>query len=245
MKFSQIPRIYANIKLIESRLLELPEDNAHYHKTVLRLRAGDCVRIFNNKDGEFIAQIINITKSNLSAQITNIFRTAIPLEAEIILGLSIIKNDRMLDAISMAVQLGVTQIVPLITQRVQSGNINNQKLSKCIIEYTQQSERLAPPTLEPAMSLPLFLKRYYNNFILYANENEDDNNTLLRFMKTLPVRVVLIIGPEGGYSDSELKLLDSTDNCYSISLGASVLRTETAVAACLAQIQLLRCKQNV
>lgn len=239
MKFSQIPRIYANIKLIESCLLELSRDNMHYLKTVLRLRVGDSFRIFNNQDGEFIAQITDITKNNLSAQINNIFRAITP-EPEIILGLSIIKNDRMLDAINMAVQLGATKIVPLVTQRVQSGNINSQKLVKCIIEYTQQSERLVPPTLEPTIVLPLFLEKYYNKFILYANENEEDNNTLFRFATTLPASIIIIVGPEGGYSASELKLLESTDNCHSISLGSSVLRTETAVAACLAQIKLLR-----
>ncbi|WP_375326974.1 16S rRNA (uracil(1498)-N(3))-methyltransferase [Candidatus Tisiphia endosymbiont of Nemotelus uliginosus] len=244
MKFSYLPRMYANIPIIESCVLTLPEDNIHYLNTVLRLKIGDSVRIFNHKDGEFIAQIINITKSNLSVQINNILRTPTQ-DPEVILGLSIIKNDKMRDAINMAVQLGVTQIVPLIVQHVQSHHINRQKLLKCIIEYTQQSERLVPPTLQEITSLTLLLEKNSTNFVLYANENEDENNTILRFAKTFPTNILVIVGPEGGFTSEELKLFKSTANCHGISLGSTVLRSETAVAACLAQIKLLQSSRHV
>ncbi len=242
MKFSSLPRIYANIKLIESCLLTLPADNIHYLLAVLRLKTGDHFRIFNNRDGEFIAQIISNSKNNLVVEVNNLFRN-FTSEPAVNLAMAIIKNDRMLSAISMAVQLGATMITPLVTDRSQRYNINSQKLVRCIVEYTQQSERLVPAHLESTVSLSLFLDKNYNQFILYANEEEDENNTLLKVVGNYAsnlANISVIVGPEGGFSVSELKMLSSKANCHSISLGSTVLRSETAVASCLAQIKLLR-----
>ncbi|WP_375318825.1 RsmE family RNA methyltransferase [Candidatus Tisiphia endosymbiont of Oplodontha viridula] len=281
MKISRLHRIYSNIKLIENYSLNLAEDHSHYLKTVLRLKIGDHFRIFNGIDGEFIAQITDITKNNLRVDLTNILRKVI-IEPDLTLGISIIKSDRMLYAIDMAVQLGVTKIIPLVTERSQFHNVNNQRLIKCIIESTEQSERLIPPILMPLTSLSLFLKQNIDNSIIYANENEDENNTLLKIMpilysndlknednkqgasmlgvqlirehtyapqvfteansskqKSIHSNISVIVGPEGGFSPNELKMLSLRPNSLSISLGANVLRTETAVATCLAQIKLL------
>lgn len=237
MKFSNLPRIYANIKLIESHTLELPEDKAHYLKMVLRLKSGDYFRIFNGIDGEFIAQITNITKNNLFANVASTSRKVFP-EPEINLAISIIKNDKMLDAVNMAVQLGVTRIIPLIADRSQFRNINISKLSKCIIEYTEQSERLVPPTLETSIVLDSFIKQNPNQSIFYANENEETDNNILKIKQYIAPNISVLVGPEGGFSPNELQLFASANNCYSFSLGSTVLRAETAVAACLAQVKL-------
>ena len=239
MKTSRLHRIYTNIKLIENYSLNLAEDHSHYLKTVLRLKLGDHFRIFNGTDGEFIAQITGITKNNLHVGLTNILRKA-TVEPELTLGISIIKSDRMLDAIDMAVQLGVTKIIPLIAERSQFRTVNTQRLMKCIIESTEQSERLIPCILMPVVSLRLFLEQTLDNSIIYANENED--NTLLKIMpiysSDISANLSVVVGPEGGFSQNELQMLSLRPNTLSISLGPNILRTETAVATCLAQIKL-------
>ncbi len=242
MKISNLHRRYANVKLIEASSLDISEDYHHYLKNVLRLKIGDHFRIFNGTDGEFIAQITSIGKHNLSVSLVSILRKPI-LEANITLAISIIKNDKMLDALNMAVQLGVTKIIPLIAERSQYRNINEQKLLKSIIESTEQSERLTPPILAPLTLLATFLEDNIDNMILYANEHEDENNTLSTILP-LDHIITVIVGPEGGFSPSELKMLSAKSNTRSISLGKNVLRTETAVAACLAQINLLRANRR-
>lgn len=241
MKFSHLHRIYTNIKLIENYSLNLAEDHSHYLKTVLRLKVGDHFRIFNGTDGEFIAQITGMTKNNLHVGLTNILRKA-TVEPELTLGISIIKSDRMLDAIDMAVQLGVTKIIPLIADRSQFRTVNTQRLMKCIIESTEQPERLIPCILMPVVSLSIFLEQTLDNSIIYANENEDENNTLLKIMpiysSDISVNISVVVGPEGGFSQNELQMLSLRPNTLSISLGPNILRTETAVATCLAQIKL-------
>ncbi|WP_410521486.1 RsmE family RNA methyltransferase [Candidatus Tisiphia endosymbiont of Metellina segmentata] len=148
----------------------------------------------------------------------------------------------MLDAIDMAVQLGVTKIIPLIAERSQFRTVNTQRLMKCIIESTEQSERLIPCILMPVVSLSLFLEQTLDNSIIYANENEDENNTLLKIMpiysSDISANLSVVVGPEGGFSQNELQMLSLRPNTLSISLGSNILRTETAVATCLAQIKL-------
>lgn len=239
MKISHLPRIYADTKLGERILLNFEKDYYHYLKIVLRLKVDDCFRIFNEIDGEFIGQITNITKNSISVLLINLFRV-VEKEPKLTLGLSVIKNDRMLDAISMAVQLGVTTITPLITDRSQFHKINSEKIKKYIIESTQQSERITPPNLLPLLSLNDFLKQNSSDLTLYANENEITNKSLLT-IKLIPCsNIAVIVGPEGGFSENELSVLAVSNNCISFSLGHNVLRTETAVAACLAQVTLLR-----
>ncbi|WP_341751547.1 MULTISPECIES: 16S rRNA (uracil(1498)-N(3))-methyltransferase [unclassified Candidatus Tisiphia] len=241
MKTARLHRIYTNIRLIENYSLNLAKEHSHYLKTVLRLKVGDHFRIFNGTDGEFIAQITGITKNNLHVGLTNILRKA-TVEPELTLGISIIKSDRMLDAIDMAVQLGVTKIIPLIAERSQFRTVNTQRLMKCIIESTEQSERLIPCILMPVVSLSLFLEQTLDNSIIYANENEDENNTLLKIMpiysSDISANLSVVVGPEGGFSQNELQMLSLRPNTLSISLGSNILRTETAVATCLAQIKL-------
>ncbi len=143
MKFSNLNRIYINNALAANSKIELTDNQGHYIKTVLRLKIQDQFRVFNNVDGEFIAQINNIGKNNLSINITNLLRKPTPLPS-LTLGLAIIKPENFLLAINMATQLGVTKIVPLITERCQLRNVNNERLLKCTIEATEQSERLSP-----------------------------------------------------------------------------------------------------
>jgi 16S rRNA (uracil1498-N3)-methyltransferase len=243
MKFSRLPRIYANISLIKSNSLNITEDNNHYLQKVLRLKIGDQFRIFNGVDGEFIAQITNMTKNNLSILLTDILRQPLIEDADqIILGISLIKTDRMLDAVNMAVQLGVTKIVPIIAERSQYRSINEQKLLKIIIEATEQCERLNPPILALPTSLEVFVKSTPDITLLYANEHEHKYCTMLEAADKITytaLDISIIVGPEGGFSPNELELFASQPHAISFSLGANILRTETAVATCLAQYALL------
>lgn len=237
MKFSKLTRVYTSNKLIENQTLNLDNCYRHYLKNVLRLKVGDKFRIFNGQCGEFLAQIDDITKSSLSINLIAFLRKPIT-EPILVLGLSIIKNDKMLEAINTAVQLGVTGIIPLISERSQFRTINIDRLQKCIIEATEQSERLNPPYLGSLTSL----NNYHHldlEMIIYANENEVVENSMAK-LKFLATKISLIIGPEGGLTEREINMLAAWQNTYSVSLSSNVLRSETAVCVGLAQLQLVR-----
>jgi 16S rRNA (uracil1498-N3)-methyltransferase len=238
MKFSTLPRVYYDSALSENAVINIDATYLHYLKNVLRLKVNDSFRIFNGTNGEFIATIKEIMKHSLFIDINNLIRKPEIIQ-NLTLGICIIKMDRMLDAVNMAVQLGVSKIVPLIAQRSQFKTVNHDRLSKCIIEATEQSERLTPPLLHQTTLLKSYRLETYDT-IIYANENEDKANSLVKRVDSLQSNLSFIVGPEGGFSNEELEMFSLWGNAFSISLGSNILRTETAVAAGLAQIMLFK-----
>lgn len=236
MKISSLSRIYTNIILTENKTIYFIDDDNHYLKNVLRVRLGTKFRVFNGTGGEFLAQIMDISKNSVTALIAECLSQP-KVEKPLILMLSLIKIDKMLDAIDNAVQLGVTEIIPVIAQRSQIHTINIQKFSRRIIEATEQSERFSPPLLHQIIKLTDYNSRV-SNTIIFANENEDPRHNITQL--NLEGCITAIIGPEGGFTDNELEFLHHLKNSHSVSLGSAVLRTETAVTTILAQLQLLR-----
>jgi 16S rRNA (uracil1498-N3)-methyltransferase len=232
-----LKRLYCNILLKKDVIYNLNCSKVHYLKTVLRLKKGDYFRIFNEVDGEYIALINDITRNCVSIILHNCLRKPVK-ELVLILGLCIIKANKMEDAIDMAVQLGISEIVPLIAQRSQMSSINYERIMKCIIRATEQSERLQPPILRDVTTLTEFCNKSEGCTIIYANENEIIGNSINDISCALD-NISLIIGPEGGFSEEE-RIMLSSQHCYSISLGTNILRSETAVVTALAEIQLCR-----
>ncbi|KYP98661.1 16S rRNA (uracil(1498)-N(3))-methyltransferase [Rickettsia endosymbiont of Proechinophthirus fluctus] len=232
-------RIYINSRLAENSKIELARDHhVHYVKTVLRLKVNDCLRLFNGTDGEFLAQINDIGKNNLSVRLKEQLKKPYT-ESTLTLAVAIIKQDKLMLAINMATQLGITKIIPLITRWCQFRSVNIERLTKCVIEATEQSERLTPPIIEKAITIQDYLKKN-NNLMLYANEHEKEENSILRISSSLSNSdITIIVGPEGGFTNAELELLASYKNTKSISLGSNILRAETAAITAIAQVRLL------
>ncbi|AFB20771.1 16S rRNA (uracil(1498)-N(3))-methyltransferase [Rickettsia canadensis] len=230
-------RIYINSHLAENSKLELANDHIHYIKRVLRLKVNDGLRIFNGTDGEFLAQITDIGKNNLSVKLKEQLKKP-DTESALTLAVAIIKQDKLMLTINMATQLGITKIIPLITKRCQFRSVNIKRLTKCMIEATEQSERLIPPIIEQAIKLQDYLKKN-NNLMLYANEYEKEENSILQITSLLNNSDIdIVIGPEGGFTIDELQLLASYKNTKSISLGSNILRAETAAITAIAQVAL-------
>ncbi len=220
----------------------LTKEQVHYLTNVLRLKNGDLFKVWNEASGEYLAKLNILSKKACAVELVECLRRPLTLPY---LGLaqSIIKNDRMVQALDMATQIGVTEIFPIISKRSQSQKINSDRIERCLIEAAEQSERLCLPSLKKTISLEYFLEseNLAKSFdmIIYANEQEGRNHTVAN-IKTIPDRVLVVIGPEGGFTDAELEILKACSNAVSVSLGSTILRSETAAIALLSQIQLLR-----
>ena len=111
---------------------------------------------------------------------------------------------------------------------------------KRIIESAEQSNRLCIPDLEEIILLNNFNTRtFQEEIVFFANEKEKNEINILN-LGSLPSKACLLIGPEGGFSDSEINMISSWKHTISISLSLNILRSETAVAAGLAQIHLAK-----
>ena len=237
----RIPRVFINQKIISSEIISLPEDKAHHMTHVLRLRVGDQIKLFNNTGLEFRAEITEATKKTIRVQVKDDGHLENESPLAITLCLAISRGSRMDFSIQKAVELGVTTIIPIISEfgNVKlTGSRTDNKLShwrKIIIGAAEQCGRNKLAELQSPI--------IFNECL-----NSDSTATKLilhpgveKMMSKITVkngRLILMIGPEGGFS--ELELQRASDNNYiPISLGPRVLRTETAVVCSLSNAQQL------
>jgi len=223
------------------------------------MKIGEEFRLFNHIDGEFKVKIVEINKHNLQIIVVDKLRDVVR-DNPLILALCIIKADRFIEAIKAAVQLGVSEIIPIISERTQNKVINHARLERCIIESVEQSERFIPPLLHNPMELDKFCNFKSIDQIIFANEEESDRNTILAMLelgdknaanplkpkllkpKLLKPNPALLVGPEGGFSSREKQMLALNDKILSVTLGSTVLKSEVAAIALIACIKLMMSK---
>lgn len=238
MKYSNLNRVYITSKLLKNQTLKLSGNIFYYCTIVLRMKILEQFRIFNQYDGEFVVQIIEINKKYLQVAIGNKSRDVKYLKS-LALGMCIIKPDRFLEAIKAAVQLGVSEIIPIISNRTQFKNINYQRIKKCIIEAVEQSEGFVPPVLRLPISLQEFCNKTNVEQIIIANEEEKES-IKIHSIKDLKGNIALIIGPEGGLCPKEKIELLLNPKVISISLGGRILRSEIAAITMIAYVNFMR-----
>ncbi|HJK85283.1 MAG TPA: RsmE family RNA methyltransferase [Candidatus Megaira endosymbiont of Stentor roeselii] len=238
MKFSSLSRIYTTSRIAKNQIITLSDDIFHYCKSVLRMKISEEFRLFNSIDGEFKAEIRAINKRDLQVFIGQKLRE-VEHQNPLILAMCIIKPDRFTEALKAVVQQGVTEIIPLISERTQFKSINQQRLTKCIIESVEQSEGFVIPVLR----LPVNLKEFCNingvDQIIFANE-EESGGVKINSIKKFEENIAILVGPEGGFSPSEKEKLISNPKIISVSLGNRVLRSEVAAINMVACVNLMR-----
>jgi 16S rRNA (uracil1498-N3)-methyltransferase len=240
MKISKYNRIYIDGNLQLNDQIALSNEHAHYLSVVLRLRAGDRVRVFNKEQGEYLAKLYKYGKQDYQIEILDKLRDP-KTHAPLIAAPAIIKNDKFMLSLEKSVELGATQICPLMCARSQLRTLNLSRLEKCIIEATEQSERLEIPSINAATMLANFLQDTAANTIIVCNENELESKSIKNLSsEVLNGSIAIVVGPEGGFSDDEIKLFYTCEKVISVSLSPTLLRSETAMLVALSQIQMMR-----
>lgn len=240
MKISKYNRLYTAQNLQLNTMIEISDEHAHYLTIVLRLRAGDRIRVFNNQQGEYLAKLYQYSKKDYKLELIEQLKeptATLPLIA----APGIIKNDRFTFLLEKAVELGATAFLPVICNRSQLRTLNISRLERCIIEASEQSERLYIPKITAASLLANFLQNSTAEFIIFCDEHASSDLSIKSLSPSiLNSNIAVLTGPEGGFDNDELRLLNNSTKVKSVSLGSYVLRAETAMLTALAQIQLMR-----
>lgn len=216
----------------------MAQHDHHYLKHVMRLRTFDTFRLFNEQDGEFVVSIQEFYRASVKILVLLMIKEVIK-DKDLTLALCIIKQDRLIEAITSAVQVGVTRIIPLISERTQYKKISWEKLRKCIIGSVQQSGRFKLPILEKELYLAEFCNNYHSAQIIFACELETQDNIILKINEIEDTPIILV-GPEGGFSTHEVNIIKSMKNSTSVSLGHTILRSEVAVLSALSYVSMIR-----
>ncbi len=230
------PRLYLNGLLKENLKIFLSVQNSHYLKNVLRKSKGDILRVFNGKDGEWLAVIDVLEKRSCKIIIDKKIKEQVSSSLPISLFFSPIKKNRMDFLIEKSVELGVTDLYPVIMNRTENRKINEERINLQIIEAVEQSERLDLPNLHSARKLADILS--CNNIFHVCLERNITERRQHISSYSYNQGGAFIIGPEGGFDDMEVELLLSKDNVNVIGLGDNILRAETAAIACLSYVVL-------
>ena len=231
------PRIYITDTLSRDKTIELSAAHAHYFKNVLRRQDGNFIRVFNGRDGEWIATLQNLAKKSGQAALQYQSRQQPDTSYSTKLYFAPIKKSRMDILIEKAVELGVTELIPVITARTENRKFKAERLEAQILEAAEQCERLEIPTLRKALPL----KDLPQKETIYACIERDEDRNESPYISTLKdTELAFLVGPEGGFTDQEIDTLLKKPNIKALSLGERIYRAETASIVCLTHATLMR-----
>ncbi|MGF1474895.1 MAG: 16S rRNA (uracil(1498)-N(3))-methyltransferase [Geminicoccaceae bacterium] len=223
---SRIIRLFVEDDLQDAATIELDQRRSHYVVNVMRSRKGDPLRLFNGRQGEWLAKMVALDRRQAIFQVEKQIR-AQETELGPVLAFALIKRQRLEMLIEKTVELGVGHLVPLITQNTVADRMNVNRTEAIIIEAAEQSERLTLPTIAEVESLETWLAARSTNVTLIVADETANDPHVADLLEEHP-DAMLLIGPEGGFSDIDRQLIASHDSAKTASLGPRVLRAETA-----------------
>ncbi|MBS0283331.1 MAG: 16S rRNA (uracil(1498)-N(3))-methyltransferase [Proteobacteria bacterium] len=220
------PRLYVPEPLAAGmRRIDGPA--ARYLGQVMRLKAGDPVKLFDDSTGEWLAVVESAGRRELTLDVRERLaeREAVP---DLWLLAAPLKKGRVDWMAEKACELGVARFVPVVTRRTVVDKPNTDRLRAHMIEAAEQCGRTALPEVAEPMKLPALLRDWPAERVLYFAD-EQGGAPASEAMR--PGAAAILIGPEGGFDDEERALIRATPGAVAISLGPRILRADTAAAA--------------
>ena len=239
---SSLIRLFVKIDLHIDVQVEIRAGQLHYLKNVMRLGLGARFLLFNGQDGEFLVKIVNVNKRSILVHVLDQVRVQVS-DPDLWLLFSPIKRSGINFIVEKATELGVTKLLPVLTDYTNNDRVNTDRIKTIAIEASEQCRRLTVPNISEAKSLTEVIGEWNPaRRLLVMDETlikvDDVKEKALR-MSTLKVKEndmpcdAILIGPEGGFSESELDKFGELAFVKKITLGPRVLRAETAVAVAL------------
>ncbi|MBS0186185.1 MAG: 16S rRNA (uracil(1498)-N(3))-methyltransferase [Proteobacteria bacterium] len=220
-------RLFIATPLKENDRVFLTPRQSHYLLNVMRLNIGQNFLVFNGEDGEFLAQISEIQKRIVHLTIKNQTHPQ-PPEHTLNLLFAPLKGERLGFLIEKATELGVSDFIPIFTKHTVPSYINLERIEARAIEAVEQCERLTIPNVHESMNLEEILEKWSSAEPLFFCEERSSAPLLAETLQKDKRGCSFLIGPEGGFSKEEKELLRSKSFVKPVSLGAQILRAETA-----------------
>lgn len=226
-----LPRLFIDTALAVDEEIVIGSAQANYLVRVLRLKAGAQVKLFDDRTGEWLAELAHIGKRDAILRVEGKLRDREDVP-DLWLCFAPIKKGRIDWLMEKACELGVSRLVPVRTQRTIVDKLKPDKLKAHLIEAAEQCERTALPELAELASLNALLADWpENRTLFYAAERGGDS-----FRKALVAHdgpAAILIGPEGGFTDAEDDAIRAIPQVAPVSLGPRILRADTAAAAAI------------
>ena len=232
------PRIYTEHPIAIHDLITLEDQASQHLLRVLRMSDGNAVRLFNGDGSEYQGELEGCSKKIAQVRIGSINHTDAPLALSLNLGQVISKGDRMDFVVQKATELGVSRIVPLWSERCDvrlKGDRLEKKVEhwrKVAISACEQCGRNHVPEIAAPLEFSNWLEQASSDLKLVLHPH----NQKPLGQHTPPSSVDIAIGPEGGFTDTEIELAQHS-GFEGLLLGPRILRTETAALTALSVLQ--------
>ncbi len=229
-------RLFVESSLDQDTVVEITGQQFHYLKNVLRIRSNQTVSLFNGSEGEWKAIVTEVATKKIvlfcEAKTREQFN---PPDFWYLF--APMKKARLDFAVEKVTEIGVSKIIPVITEFTQNTRISTKRLQTIAMEATEQCGGLKVPEVAPLRPLSEVLGDWpRDRALIYCDE-------LAKWTREIPSAVskagklALLIGPEGGFSQKDRELIDTQDESCRFSLGKRILRAETAAVAAFSLIR--------
>ncbi len=234
-------RLFLDAPLAADAGIALGKEQANYLLNVLRMRAGDGLLVFNGRDGEWRASVKDAERKRASLAVLERVREQ-PAPSRITLGFAPLKQARLDYMIQKAVEMGAGRLIAINTERTQVSVKNPERIRANIIEAAEQCGVLAVPDFAGEVRLERLPKLFDAGAMppaVLADEMAEvaDPRAALAGLPAAG-EVVILIGPEGGFTAQERAMVLGWPGAVAISLGPRILRADTAAVAALAAVQM-------
>lgn len=222
-------RFFVLPEQIDGNLIYIKGEDVAHISRVLRMQPGDDISVCDGMGKDYICQLAKIDKTSVVAEIITVQENDAEPLSKITLYQGIPKGSKFDFIVQKCVEIGVTKIVPMQTERVVSkGALKIDRLSKISMEAAKQSGRgIVPLVCETISFDEAVSKASADDIALIPYECERENTLKAVLKNATATNISVFIGPEGGFSDHEISLA-LEHGIHSVTLGNRILRTETA-----------------
>ena len=226
-------RLYHPNSIVENTTKSLSKEHGHYVANVMRLKLGSRINFFN-KDGEWESEITFIKKDNVEVKFIRKTKQA-NNPSKIELAICLVKKTPMETILQKSTELGISKIIPIVSERTEVKELNYERARKIVIEATEQSNQLNPPEISEVKKLKKLIKNIDGSTkLLFADVNSQNilKSDNIKKRKALSV----LIGPEGDFSPAERELILKIPDVKSFTISKNILRSDTAVITAISLV---------
>ncbi|MEM8841969.1 MAG: 16S rRNA (uracil(1498)-N(3))-methyltransferase [Pseudomonadota bacterium] len=225
-------RLFLVADLRPDQEVTLGREQAHYLVNVMRRGAGDTLGVFNGRDGEWLAEITAAGKREVLLRCREQVR-AQTLHPDLWLAFAPVKKARTDFIAEKACEMGCRRLLPVFTEFTNSERVNIARLQAHAIEAAEQCGNLSVPEIAEPAPLRRVLGDLGDRQIMFCDESGAGHAAETALRAAGPGPWVVLIGPEGGFSEAEAARLRAMPAAHAVSLGPRILRADTAAVAAL------------
>ncbi len=223
-------RLYHPNSIVENTSELLSKEHTHYIVNVMRLKRGSTINFFN-KDGEWKSEIIFLEKNRVEVKFLEKIKKASSL-SYIELAICLVKKNPMENILQKATELGVSKIIPIVSERTEVKELNHDRAKKIVTEATEQSNQFKPPEISQIIKLKDFINNINGSSKLFFADINSKEKLKKTDIEENNLKI-LLIGPEGDFSPAEREIILQNKNTIPFSISKNILRSDTATISAL------------